>query len=533
MMRARAPGLRTLALAAVALAAMALGAAGVAALAAAGLPDTGPVPGPREASTSVPSPADEVVVGSKKFTEAVILGEIAAGALRQAGLPAEHRRELGGTRVLFEALRSGAIDVYAEYTGTLREEILAGRDVESEEALRTALAGLGLRMTAPLGFDNSYAIAVRAQVADSLGLERISDLRAHPGLDLGLTNEFLDRADGWPGLRRRYGLPGPAPRGLDHDLAYRAIGAGEIDAMDVYTTDAEIEFYGLRPLEDDLGWFRSYEAVFLYRADLAERAPGAEAALAALAGTLDAPRMRRLNARVKLEGESEAAVAADVLSRILGAPVAAAEDGFRRRLWLRTVEHLFLVGVSLAMGILAAIPLGILAFRRPRLGQGILGAVGVIQTIPALALLVFMIPLFGIYAPPAIAALFLYSLLPIVRNTHAGLAGIPPDLEESAEALDLSPRDRLLRIELPLASPSILAGIQTAAVLNIGFATLGALIGAGGYGQPILTGIRLDDTLLILEGAVPAALLAIAAQVLLGALEKRLVPRGLRLERAT
>jgi osmoprotectant transport system permease protein len=184
--------------------------------------------------------------------------------------------------------------------------------------------------------------------------------------------------------------------------------------------------------------------------------------------------------------------------------------------------------VSLTAAILISIPLGIIAFRRPRAGQAILGAVGIIQTVPALALLVFMIPLLGIGGPPAVVALFLYSLLPIVRNTHAGLAGVAEPLRRSAEAMGLSTGQRLRLVEMPLALPTILAGIKTSAVINIGTATLGALIGAGGYGQPILTGIRLDDLGLILEGAVPAAGLALMVQGAFELAERTLVPRGLR-----
>jgi osmoprotectant transport system permease protein len=360
----------------------------------------------------------------------------------------------------------------------------------------------------------------------------ISDLRDHPDLRIGMSNEFMDRGDGWPSLQRVYGLPGENARGLDHDLAYRALDGGDIDAMDVYTTDAEISYYGLRLLEDDRSFFQTYNAVYLYRADLEARAPGVEAALRRLDGTIDEARISRMNASVKLDRRSETLVAGDFLRAALGIAPAMPQTGFGSRLWLRTKEHLFLVLVSMTLGVLVAIPLGIVAFRRPRLGHAILGAVGVIQTVPALALLVFMIPILGIYAPPAIAALFLYSLLPMVRNTHAGLAAIPPALEESAEALDLTRWDRLVQVELPLASPAIMVGIKTATVINIGFATLGALIGAGGYGQPILTGIRLDDISLILEGAVPAALLALLAQYLFGLMERTVVPRGLRLKRA-
>src|SRR6185369_5245582 len=180
------------------------------------------------------------------------------------------------------------------------------------------------------------------------------------------------------------------------------------------------------------------------------------------------------------------------------------------------------------MAFAVAVPLGIVAARRPLLGRAILGAAGILQTIPSLALLVFMIPLLGIGSAPAIVALFLYSLLPIVRNTHAGLTGVPEPLREVARALGLGPGAALRLVELPLASPSILAGIKTSAVINVGTATLGALIGAGGYGQPILTGIRLDDVTLILEGAIPAALLALLVERAFDASERLIVPRGLR-----
>ncbi|MBD3236755.1 MAG: ABC transporter permease subunit [Candidatus Eisenbacteria bacterium] len=474
----------------------------------------------------------EIIVGSKKFTEAVILGEIATLLLREEGWPAQHRRELGGTRVLFSALERGEVDVYPEYTGTIRQEILRELDLESDAELEAALRARGIRMTAPLGFNNTYALGMRPEMAARRGITRISDLRAHPDLRLGLTNEFLDRGDGWPSLRRRYQLPQEDVVGLDHDLAYRALAAGEIDVMDFYSTDAEIDYYGFRVIADDREHFTTYDALYLYRADLAERAPRAVRRLESLAGTLDEAAVRTLNARVKIDGEPESAVAADFLRAALDVEAEIREVGLLDRMRKRTLEHLFLVAVALGAGIVVALPLGVLAHLRPRLSHLILGIAGIIQTIPSLALLVFMIPLLGIAAPPAIAALFLYSWLPMVRNTHSGLRAIPLPITESAAALGLSSWGRLLQIELPLATPSILAGIKTSAVITIGFATLGALIGAGGFGQPILTGIRLDDYGLILEGAVPAALLALLVQWLFDLIERAIVPRGLRLRSA-
>jgi osmoprotectant transport system permease protein len=467
-----------------------------------------------------------VRIGSKKFTESVLLAEIAVAALRAHGIPAVHREELGGTRVLWNALREGEIDVYPEYTGTLVQEIL--RD---DGDLDDALAAAGIRMSEPLGFDNGYAIGMRRERAEALDIRTIAELAERTDIALGFTNEFMDRRDGWPGLRAAYGFVHSGVRGLDHDIAYRALSAGELDAIDVYATDAEIEGYDLVLLEDDREFFAEYRALLLWRDDLASRNPAAVEILATLSGTIDAQEMTAMNARAKFDAVPGPTIARRFLSERLGigTPLQAA-DGIFGRLMRNTVEHLRLVGISLAAAVALALPLGVAAARHRPTARLVLGTVGVIQTIPALALLVFMIPLLGIGTEPALAALFLYSLLPIVRNTHAGLTDLSPELLEAADAMGLSPRTRLLKIELPLAARTILAGIKTAAIINIGTATLGALIGAGGYGQPILTGIRLDDVSLILQGAVPAALLALSVEGAFGVSERLLVPKGLRHE---
>jgi osmoprotectant transport system permease protein len=319
--------------------------------------------------------------------------------------------------------------------------------------------------------------------------------------------------------------------GLDHDLAYRGLQAGTFDGTDVYSTDAEVRFYDLRVLEDDRRYFPEYQAVLLYRADLPGRSPAAAALLSQLPGRISDEIMRDLNARAKIRRIPEAQVAAAFLAERFGVVSLVRSDGLLARLGHRTGEHLWLVLLSLLAAVACGVPLGILSARRPRLGQALLALTGTIQTLPSLALLVFMIPLFGIGAVPAVVALFLYSLLPIVRNTYTALREIPPPIRESADALGLPRRAQLRLIELPLAARGILAGIKTAAVINIGTATIGAIIGAGGYGQPILTGIRLSDTALILEGAVPAALLALLAQGLFELVERALVPRGLRVGR--
>ncbi len=471
--------------------------------------------------------AAPVRIGSKQFTESVILSELARLNAQEAGVDASHQRELGGTSILWSALRHGDIDAYPEYTGTITHELL--KDVAPDAdipALREKLKPLGIGITDTLGFSDTYAIGMRESRAAQLHITQISDLALHPELRFGFSNEFMDRADGWPGVRQRYGLAQTQVRGLDHALSYRAVASGAVDAIDLYSTDAEIPYYHLRTLNDDRHYFPRYEAVFLYRLELERSAPAFIATLRNLGGRIDEAAMQRMNAEVKLDGMSET----DVAARFLSVPPAGDDGGFWRRLRKRSAEHVTLVALSLGMAVLLAIPLGILSARSKRAGQLLIGLTGILQTVPSLAMFVFMIPLLGIGTWPAIAALFLYSLLPVVRNTHAGLLDIPLELRESAAALGLPSSVRLRRVELPMATRSILAGIKTAAVINVGTATLAALIGAGGYGQPILTGIRLDNIGLILEGAVPAAVLALLVQGLFEGIERWLTPRGLRIE---
>ncbi len=472
-----------------------------------------------------------VQVGSKKFTENVIIGELLVLLVEREGIPVTYREQLGGTRILWNALRKGDIDVYPEYTGTLAREILGIQKSFTEEEIRRAIAPYGVMMSRGLGFHNSYALGMKESVARQFGISRISDLRRFPGLEFGFTSEFMNRRDGWPGLRAAYRLPQKRVRGMEHELAYIGIEQGSIQVIDLYSTDPEIALYRLRVLQDDLHFFPEYEAVLLYRADLAARRPRGLQAMLGLEGKISGAAMARMNEEAKISQIPTAKIASDFLGKEFGFGIKAEGASRMHDLLIRTGEHLYLVGISLGAAILFSVPLGILAARRSRQGQVILGAAGIIQTIPSLALLVFMIPLLGIGSAPAIVALFLYSLLPIVRNTFLGLSNIPVEIRESAEALGLPGGHRLRRIELPLASPAILSGIKTSAVINVGTATLGALIGAGGYGQPILTGIRLADTALILEGAVPAAALALAVQGLFEIAERFIVPRGLRLKK--
>ncbi len=483
------------------------------------------------AQATGPQPARPVlVIGSKRFTESYILGEILRRTAEAAGeAQVRHEQGLGNTGIVQAALVSGSIDAYVEYTGTLAREILRLDDPSDAAAIARGLRQLGLAASRPLGFNNTYALAMPQAQAARLGITRLSDLAAHPTLRLGLTQEFIGRADGWGGLRTRYALPFGTPRGIEHGLKFGAVAAGQLDVIDVYSTDAAIERHRLRVLEDDRGYFPRYDAVLLYRAGLEDRLPRTHAALLALEGRFDDATMRALNARAENGGETFSAIA----ERFVAGPPAQPVAGPRTLLgtlfdedFLRlTGEHLVLVFASLLLSVLAGIPLGIWCAGSATARRWVLPAVGLVQTIPSLALLAFLITLYSrIGMLPALTALFLYGLLPIVRNTCAGLEAIPQSLRDSAQALGLPRTARLLRVELPLALGAILAGIQTSAVINVGTATIAAFIGAGGYGERIATGLALNDATLLLAGALPAAALALLVQWLFTVLERRLVP---------
>jgi osmoprotectant transport system permease protein len=450
-------------------------------------------------------------VGSKRFTESYILGEVLTQTAAKHG-KAEHRQGLGNTAIVLAALQAGSIDVYPEYLGTIDLEILKNDKPTSLAEMRTALARIGLGVGVPLGFNNTYALAMRG---DAKGASKLSELAAHPELRLGLSHEFLGRADGWPGLAKRYGLP-QQPRGLDHGIAYEALAQRQVDVIDIYSTDAKIRQYGLRLLADDQAYFPRYDAVLLYRLDAPTRFPAAWRAIGQLEGRIPADAMISMNAAAELEGESFAVVAANWLAG--GAKAGAHRSAlmaklFDRSLWKLTREHITLVLLSVALACLAGIPLGVLAAFAPRLRQPVLALTGVLQTVPSLALLAMLIPLLGMIGTvPALVALFVYALLPIVRNTCTGILQVPPGLRMAALALGLDRRDRLLHVDLPLALPVLLAGVKTAAVMSVGTATIAAFIGAGGYGERITIGLALNDNDMLLAGAIPAAVLALLTQ---------------------
>ncbi|MCH6557934.1 MAG: ABC transporter permease subunit [Nitrospirae bacterium] len=506
---------------------------------------------PASPSVSPAWPAEgRIVIGSKNFMESRLLAEMFAQLVEErTQLQVERRLGLAGTQVCFQALRTGAIDLYPEYTGTGLVTILhrepTGDATETLNLVRSEfLERWNLWWISPLGFENAYALAVPREHAKQFGLRMISDLvRVAPTFSAGFGYEFIQRADGLPGLQRVYGLRFKQVRPMQQALKYQAAGSGQIDALDVYTTDGRLAVYDLTVLEDDRNFFPPYEAAALVRGATLERYPELGLVLGLLTNSLDEKTMRGLNLRLQEHGEAVERVARDALQSLglVGKPEieprASKATGLADYLWAhraeltgRMIEHVGLSGLALALGILVAVPLGLVLERQRSVAEIVIRVIGMTQTIPSIALLAFMIPLFGVGPLPAIMALWIYSIFPIVRNTYTGLRDAAPQAVEAGWALGMTGWQLLQSVRLPLAAPVIMAGVRTAGVITVGTATLAAFIGAGGLGVPIVAGLQLADTTIILSGALPAAGLALVVDGMLGLVERTVRPRGLQAE---
>ncbi len=497
-----------------------------------------------------------VVVASKAFAESYLLGEMFAQLLEDRGLSVVRSPGLGSTEVILEALRAGAVDVYPEYTGTGLLAILgeSPNGTPADVFRRVSLEfreRWGIRWLPPLGFENTYAITISRELAETRGIASLSDLaRESSDLTAGFSPDFLGREDGLPGLQAEYGLEIPQVRSLLQAVKYAALLAGSVDVIDGYSTDGRLADEDFVVLEDDRAFFPPYDAAALVGADVQVEVPVVVPILAELSGLLDEALIRRLNQRIERDGEPLEQVARQALEELGlvaraegqagGEPSEARPPPGQGRaatsllgyLWERrgviatqTMRHLLLVGLSLAAAIVLAVPLGLLLERARRGAEGVIRGVGVIQTLPSIALLAFTIPLLGVGVLPAVTALFLYSLFPILRNTFTGVRDSDPLATDGASASGMTQGQVLRQVRLPLAAPVIMAGIRTAAVINVGTATLAAFIGAGGLGDPIVSGLALADTRLILSGAIPAAMLAVAVDAVLGWVEGWCSPR--------
>ena len=480
-------------------------------------------------------------VGSKSFTEQEILAEIVARLLeRGAGATVERRLGLGGTDICHAALTADQLDIYVEYTGTgllnvLRQDVIR----DPARAYLSVAAGYrdryDLAWLPPIGFNNTYAITVREQDARDNGWTSISDLAGVAGLRAGFTAEFMERPDGYPGLADAYGIEFAGTIDLDPGLMYQAAADGQVDVICAFATDGRMAEYDLRTLEDDRAFFPPYDAAPVVRAELLEARPEVRDALTPLAGAITDEEMRAMNHAVDVLRRDPADVARDWVDAHLGGqsssePPSRTADrdnlielAFARRAEIgrKTLRHLGLSAAGTSLAVLFAVPLGVLIHRCKRARAPALAATEILQTIPSLAMLAFLFALYGLLGVvPAVTALVLYALLPIVVNTFTGLQEVPRSVVEAADGVGMSHWQRLRLVEIPLAAPTIFAGIRTAAVLTVGIATLSTYIGAGGLGDFIARGLARNDPRLTLLGALPAAAMAVVLSLAIRAAQR-------------
>ncbi len=491
-----------------------------------------------------------IVVGSKIFTENVLLGEMLSILLEEKyGYQVTRKLNIGGTKLVFDALNSEQIDVYPEYTGTGYIMILNFSEKKSASKIyrivkKQFAKRFQLVLSLPLGFNNTYALAVRSDDERFKNIYKVSDLVGRvEGLSLAVGHEFMARNDGYENFKKSYNIHFSEDKvySMDPGLVYFALKNKKADMIMSYSTDGRVKSYHLKLLEDDKKYFPAYEAAYLTRKNIFKEFPKMKQAFKDLENNIDEKEIISLNDKVdRLKYETNV-VARNFLiqKKLLDENVVNFEHKnlfsyyYSKKDYLLKIfiEHLILTFSSLLIALFCSLPIGILMVRKKMAAKIIFPIVNTFQTIPSLALLGFLIPFLGIGYAPAIFTLFIYSLLPLIRNTYEGIKSVDRNPIEAAIGIGLTKWQTLNKIEIPLALPIIIAGVRTSAVIIVGTATLAALVGAGGLGEPIFRGMATVNSKLIFLGAVPATILAIALDRSITFFETFFVSKGLRLKR--
>ena len=489
-----------------------------------------------------------LVIGSKTFTENILLGELLAVLLEEKyQQKVERKLNIGGTKLVFDALNSKQIDVYPDYTGTGYTMILKlSGETRAEKIYQIVkqnfLKKFQIHWSPPLGFNNTYTLALQKDDARFKSVNQISELKGkEQNLSLAVGHEFMEREDGYDSFTRMYQLNFPKNKihTMNPALMYSALKNKKADLIMAYSTNGKIKSYNLKTLEDDKNFFPPYHAAYLTRLGVLKQFPSLKKAFQELKGNINEKEMTNLNYQMEQRKDKPALLAKNFLIKknILNKKIVQFKKQnligyyFSKRDYFFKIfiEHLVLTFSALFLSLFLSIPIGILSARKKSLEKIVFPIVNTFQTIPGLALLGLLIPFLGIGYAPAILTLFIYSLLPLIRNTYEGIKGVDRDCIEVSIGMGLTPWQVLKKVEIPMALPVIIAGVRTSTVIVVGTATLAALVGAGGLGDPIFRGIATVNSKLIFLGAVPAALLAIVLDKALSLTEKILVSKGLRL----
>lgn len=490
-----------------------------------------------------------LTIGSKVFSESLILGEMLGLILeKKFNQPVIRRLNLGGTKVVFDALQKGDIDTYPEYTGTGYVFILKKKDFSRDPKLiydqvkKAYYDQFKIIWGPPIGFNNAYDLAVRSDDPDFEDIDSLSELpKDLSEYRFTSAHEFMERTDGFNAFKKFYGLKFDQDNviGMDAGLMYAALQDEQVDMIMAYGTDGRISAYHLKVIADDKHFFPPYWAAWVFKEETLKKYPHLKDAMNIFHNLINKKEMQKMNAQVDQFKRSPRDVARNFLISkgilhgkiVKGKKRSFLQFVYKKRKYLLKVtkDHIKLSALSLLLALLISLPTGILLTRFEKLAGPVFAVVNTLQTIPSLALLGLLIPLTGIGFTPAIIALFLYSLLPLIRNTYTGINGVNKNYIEASKGMGLTSLQILKSVEIPLAMPVILAGVRTSSVIVIGTATLAALVGAGGLGEPIFRGVATINSQLILLGAVPSALLAIIVDKLLALAELRLISKGLQL----
>lgn len=492
----------------------------------------------------------QLIIGSKIFTENILLAEMLSLLLEEKyNFKIVRKFNMGGTKLVFDSLKNEHIDIYPEYTGTGYTMLLKrSGETNPKKTYRIVksefLKKFQMVWSLPLGFENTYTLAVREKDLRFQKIHSISQLKGHISLfRLGVGHEFVERKDGFDNFSKKYRLHFLKNQivTMNPALMYSALHNKKVDMIMAYSTDGRIKAFKLKTLKDDKSFFPSYEAAYLTRQNILEAWPEVQVAFLDLENNINEKEIISLNNQVdQLDyGLSQTARNFLIKKNLLSGKVQKLQKAdlmdyyiSKKKYFFKILmEHLVLIFASLLLALCFSVPIGIWAIRNSKVEKVVFFLVNILQTIPSIALLGILIPFLGIGFTPAVSALFFYSLLPLIRNTFEGIKNVDRSYIEASAGMGLNAWQILIFVQIPLALPVILAGVRIATVIVVGTATLAAFIGAGGLGDPIFRGIATLDSRLIFLGAVPACLLAVILDASIAFIEKIVISKGLKLEK--
>jgi len=441
-----------------------------------------------------------ITIGAKKFTEANVMAYVLAHTLKSidSSLDIKVLENLGGTGIVTTATENQEIDLYVDYTGTLKETFKT-----TDETLPGELLKHNLKFGFELGFNNSYGMAVKHHST----LSKMSDIKNHHRL--GISHEFLKRKDGFSGLASHYGF-NIKPLVIEYSLLQHSLKSDKLDIIEIFTTDAKIIKYNLKVLKDDQHFYKRYDALVVFNKTFYEQNKQLVSDLSSkLFLKISDKQIQKLNHLVDIEGLNY-----EESARSFTKSNTHIKSSYESTIWPHFYEHLEYLFLTIIICIFIGVPLGVTTAKSQLFERVILSLISITQTIPSLALLVFLIPLFGLGKTTTLIALCLYGLLPIVKSTHMGIKKIPKELSEYSKLIGMSFFQRIFKIEIPLALIDIVSGVKLTAIYTIGVTVIAAFVGAGGLGTLIVTGLSLNNTDIILQGALPSAGLAIIVEII-------------------